>query len=126
MSITQSLNNLQPKTRRIVLSVAAISVVVGVSWVLTNLTERKAARTPRANKPEVTVVSPQRATGVEQFGARFDGMEKSFKDMHTTFERRLSNLEDSKKARPEGAPPEEGGATRSSECSPTGARYECL
>lgn len=115
MSITQSLNNLQPKTRRIVLSVAAISVVVGVSWVLTNLTERKAARTPRANKPEVTVVSPQRATGVEQFGARFDGMEKSFKDMHTTFERRLSNLEDSKKARPEGAPPEEGGATRSSE-----------
>ena len=57
MSITQSLNNLQPKTRRIVLSVAAISVVVGVSWVLTNLTVRKAARTPRANKTEVTVVS---------------------------------------------------------------------
>lgn len=56
MSITQSLNNLQPKTRRIVLSVAAISVVVGVSWVLTNLTERKAARTPRANKPEVTEI----------------------------------------------------------------------
>lgn len=117
MSITQSLNNLQPKTRRIVLSVAAISVVVGVSWVLTNLTERKAARTPRANKPEVTVVSPQRATGVEQFGARMDGMEKAYKDMQAAHDRRLASLEETKKARPEGAPPDDPLSVRSTEPS---------
>ena len=63
MSITQSLNNLPPKTRRIVLTITAIALVIGVSFFVTNLTERKASRVPRANKPEVTVVSPQRATG---------------------------------------------------------------
>ncbi len=72
MSITQSLNNLPPKTRRIVLSITAFALVIGVSFFVTNLTERKASRVPRANKPEVTVVSPQRATGLEQYGARFD------------------------------------------------------
>ena len=108
MSITQSLNNLPPKTRRIVLTITAIALVIGVSFFVTNLTERKASRVPRANKPEVTVVSPQRATGLEQYGARFEGMERSFKDMNQSFERRLAMLEEGKKSVPEGAPGEGG------------------
>lgn len=108
MSITQSLNNLPPKTRRIVLSITAFALVIGVSFFVTNLTERKASRVPRANKPEVTVVSPQRATGLEQYGARFEGMERSFKDMNQSFERRLAMLEEGKKSVPEGAPGEGG------------------
>lgn len=108
MSISQTLNNMPPKTRRIVLSVTAIGVVIGVSALLTSMTERKASRTPRANKPEVTVVAPQRATGVEQFGARFDGMEKTFKEMSNAFERRLATLEDQKKGKTDGSPSDDG------------------
>ncbi len=116
MSITQSLNNLPPKTRRIVLSFTAVALVLGVSFFVTNLTERKSSRVPRANKPEVTVVSPQRATGLEQYSARFDGMERSFKDMTQSFERRLATLEEGKRSVPEGAPGE-GGNIRSAEPS---------
>lgn len=106
MNITHQLNKLQPKTRRIVLSVAAITVVIGVSWLLTSMTEKKASRVPRAAKPEVTVVSPSRTTGVEQFGARMDGMSKMQAEMKAEFERRFSQLEAQKKGPPEGAPPE--------------------
>lgn len=112
MSISQALNNLQPRTRRIVLTVGAITAVVGVSALLTSMTERKASRVPRANKPEVTVVSPQRATGVEQFGARFEGMEKSFRELSTAFERRLASLEESKKSKADGGVSEDGQSIR--------------
>ena len=66
MSITQSLNNLPPKTRRIVLTITAIALVIGVSFFVTNLTERKASRVPRANKPEVMAFDvPQTVAGDE-------------------------------------------------------------
>lgn len=101
MSITEKLNNLQPKTRRLVLGGGAIFIVLGVSFLLTNMTEKKASRTPRAAKPEVTVVSPERVTGVEQFGARMDGMTKMQEQMKAEFERRFKSIED-KKPVPEG------------------------
>lgn len=105
MNIAQHLNNLQPRTRRIVLGGGAIAAVIGVSFVLTNMTERKASRVPRASKPEVTVVSPSRTTGVEQFGARMDGMTKLQEEMKAEFERRFNQLEE-KKNKPEGLPAE--------------------
>lgn len=117
MSISQTLNNLQPRTRRIVLTGAAVTLVFGVSWFLTNITEKKASRVPRAAKPEVTVVSPQRATGIEQFTARFDGVEKSFREMNTLFERRLATLEDQKRGKPDGAPGDDSSSQRPAEPS---------
>lgn len=115
MSISQTLNNLQPRTRRIVLAGSAVVLVFGVSWLLTSMTEKKASRVPRAAKPEVTVVSPQRATGIEQFAARFDGMEKTFREMNNAFERRIATLEDGKGKKPDGAPGEDGMPTASNE-----------
>ena len=110
MNIAQHLNNLQPKTRRIVLGGGAIAGVIGVSFLLTNMTERKASRTPRAAKPEVTVVSPSRTTGVEQFGARMDGMARMQSEMKAEFERRFNQLEE-KKGKPEGLPAEDAHAS---------------
>ncbi|CAN7643240.1 TraB/VirB10 family protein [Acidovorax sp. LjRoot129] len=114
MSITEKLNNLQPKTRRLVLGGGAIVLVFGVSFLLTNMTEKKASRTPRAAKPEVTVVTPQRVTGVEQFGARMDTMTKVQEEMRAEFEKRFKNF-DEKKGNPEGLPTDTAAASRPAE-----------
>ena len=77
MSFAAKINNLQPRTRRIVMSVGAVGIVLFVSIFLGSVSERKASRTPRAEKPEVTVVAPARTTGVEQFSGKMVVLEKS-------------------------------------------------
>lgn len=87
MSVMQTFNNMQPKHKRNVLAVAAVVLVLGVSWMLTSMTERKTNKSPRAEKPEVTVVAPARTTGVEQFNAKLGLLEKMQEDLRTKMER---------------------------------------
>lgn len=89
MSFSASFNNLQPKHKRTVMAVAALALVLGVSWVLASMTERKASKVPRAEKPEVTVVSPARTTGVEAFSAKLSLLEKNQQENATKLERAL-------------------------------------
>jgi conjugal transfer pilus assembly protein TraB len=81
MSIVQSFNNLTPSAKRGVMVVGALTLVFGVSWMLTSMTERKASKHPRADKPEVTVVAPARTTGVEQFSAKLGLLEKAQEEL---------------------------------------------
>lgn len=104
MSIAAKLNNLQPRTRRIVMSVGAIATVLIVSVFLGSVSERKAARTPRAERPEVTVVSPARMTGVEQFAGKMIVMEKSQQELAQRVAKLTEALEKRNAERPEGAP----------------------
>lgn len=87
MSIAQSFNNLHPGTKRNVLVAASIALVIGVSWLLTSMTERKASKHPRADKPEVTVVAPARTTGVEQFSAKLGLLEKAQEELRSKMAR---------------------------------------
>lgn len=93
MSIAEKYNNLTPPQRRTVMAVAAVAVVLGVSWVLASVSETKASRAPYAAKPEVEVVSPQRATGVEGFNAELQALRKSQEEMKTKYERLLREQE---------------------------------
>lgn len=93
MSFSAAFNNLQPKTKRIVMAVSAIVMVFGVSWVLASMTERKASKNPRAERPEVTVVSPARTTGVESFAAKMSLLEKTQQEQATKLERALKAAE---------------------------------
>lgn len=87
MSIAQSFNNLSPSAKRNVMVVGALALVFGVSWMLTSMTERKASKSPRADKPEVTVVAPARTTGVEQFSAKLGLLEKAQEELRTKMAR---------------------------------------
>ena len=94
MSFAAKFNNLSPATRRVTLVAGALTIVLGVSWLLTSMTERKASRSPRAEKPEVTVVAPARTTGVEQFSAKMNVMEKNQEALTARLERVLKDLEE--------------------------------
>ena len=94
MSIVRTFNNLAPNKKRNVLVGAAIALVFGVSWMLTSMTERKASKIPRAEKPEVTVVAPARTTGVEQFSAKLGVLEKSQDELKSRIERLLKQQEE--------------------------------
>lgn len=109
MSIAAKINNLQPSTRRIVMSVGAVAIVLIVSVFLGSVSERKAARTPRAERPEVTVVSPARMTGVEQFAGKMIVMEKSQQELAQRVAKLTETLEKRNSERPEGAPSVDGG-----------------
>ncbi len=90
MSIAQKFNNLTPPQKRTTMAVAAITLVLGVSWALASVSEKKANRHPRAEKPEVTVVSPTRATGVEAFTAQMQVLQRSQEEMKGKFERLMA------------------------------------
>ena len=90
MSIAQKFNNLTPPQKRTTMAVAAITLVLGVSWALASVSEKKANRHPRAEKPEVTVVSPTRATGVEAFTAQMQILQKQQEEMKGKFERLMA------------------------------------
>ncbi len=104
MSFAAKFNNLSPATRRVTLVAGALTIVLGVSWLLTSMTERKASRSPRAEKPEVTVVAPARTTGVEQFSAKMNVMEKNQEALTARLERVMKDLEEKSKRKPDGAP----------------------
>lgn len=81
MNILESYKRLSPGMRRRVLVAGAFGSVLIFSSFLMSVVEREAARTPYAEKPEVTVVSPQRTTGVEQFSAEIDSLKLQMKDL---------------------------------------------
>lgn len=66
--------------RAALIGVSAVSVLT-VSALFIGMSEKKAASTPRAQKPEVQVVSPNRMTGVEQFGAQMDAITKQMQEV---------------------------------------------
>ena len=87
MSFTNKFNNLTASQKRTVMAGGAIVTVLGISWALASVSESKNNRHPRANKPEVTVVSPTRTTGVEAFYAELQMLRKEQAEMKTKFER---------------------------------------
>lgn len=104
MSLAAQFNNLQPKTRRVVMVAGAISIILFVSWFLGSAADRKSSSTPRAAKPEVTVVAPTRTTGVEQFGAKMAVMEKQQGDLAQRIAKLTEAMERRTSEKPEGAP----------------------
>lgn len=104
MSFAAKFNNLQPRTRRIVMSVGAVGIVLFVSIFLGSVSERKASRTPRAEKPEVTVVAPARTTGVEQFSGKMVVLEKSQDELKQRVAALTEALQKRNTEHPEGAP----------------------
>jgi len=93
MSVVSKLNNLSPSMRRMVLVGGSIAVVLIVSWVIGSMTEKKASKAMRAEKPEVTVVAPTRATGVEQFVAKMGVMERNQDELSRKVEKMLDSME---------------------------------
>ena len=69
MNILESYKRLNPGAQRSVLVGGILAGVLALSAVFMSFVEREAAQRPRAEKPEVTVVSPTRMTGVEQFSS---------------------------------------------------------
>lgn len=104
MSFAAKFNNLQPGTRRKVMAAGAVVIVLAISVVMGSVSERKAARTPRAEKPEVTVVAPARTTGVEQFAGKMTVMEKSQQELSQRVAKLTEALEKRNSEHPEGAP----------------------
>ena len=104
MSLAAQFNNLQPNTRRAIMVAGAISIVLFVSWFLGSASERKSSSTPRAAKPEVTVVAPARTTGVEQFGAKMVLMEKQQVELNQRIAKLSEAMERREAEKPEGAP----------------------
>lgn len=76
MSIADSFNNLQPNHKRTIMLVGAGVLVLGVSVAITSMGDKKSRKTPRAEKPEVTVVSPARTTGVEGMSSQLAALQK--------------------------------------------------
>lgn len=94
MNLAESFNNLNPGQKRMALVVGGIVGILGVSYVFTSAMEKKAAEKPRADKPEVTVVSPERMTGVEQFSAQMDALSRQINELQNqTRELREQNEE---------------------------------
>ncbi len=87
MSFSNKFNNLTASQKRTVMAGGAIVTVLGISWALASVSESKNNRHPRANKPEVTVVSPTRTTGVEAFYAELQMLRKEQAEMKNKFER---------------------------------------
>lgn len=114
MSLAAKFSNLQPKTRRIIMVCAAIGSVLFISVFLGSASGRKSANTPRAAKPEVTVVAPARTTGVEQFGGRMAGIEKKQGELSGQVAKILESIENKNKSKDkEAASP--GDASRKAE-----------
>ncbi len=86
MSVAGKFNNLSAPQKRTVMVATAVVVILFVSWALASVSEKKSNRHPRAEKPEVTVVTPTRATGVEAFSAQLSNLEKAQEDMKKRFE----------------------------------------
>ncbi|NVZ11514.1 conjugal transfer protein TraB [Allochromatium humboldtianum] len=100
MNIVESYKRLNPGVRRNVLVGGVLGGVLAVSTLLMSMVEREAAQRPRADRPEVTVVSPQRMTGVEQFSAEMEAMKRQLQDLHNqTRELREQNEELKRKQR---------------------------
>lgn len=87
MSLTSKFGNLNASHKRLVMAVGAIGVILLISWLLALMSEKKSSRTPRANKPEVTVVSPTRATGVEAFSAELQLLKKAQEETKSRMEK---------------------------------------
>lgn len=87
MSIADSFNNLQPKQRRTIMVVGALGVVLGVSFFVTSMSQTKSQKTPRAEKPEVTVVSPARTTGVEGMASQLAALQKKQAEHESNFKK---------------------------------------
>lgn len=93
MSFVNKFNNLTASQKRTVMAGGAIVTVLGISWALASVSESKSNRHPRANKPEVTVVSPTRTTGVEGFNAELQMLRKSQEEMKTKLARAMRERE---------------------------------
>jgi len=94
MNVVESFNNLSPIQKRYILVGGGIAGIVGVSFFFASVMDREQKSRPHAEKPEVTVVQPARMTGIEQFGAQMDAMQKQMKELQrTTEELRKQNEE---------------------------------
>ncbi|AVO43437.1 TraB/VirB10 family protein [Simplicispira suum] len=91
MSLASSFSNLSANQKRTTMVVAAIVAILGISILLASVSERKVNRLPRANKAEVTVVSPSRTTGVEAFAAQLANLEKAQQDLKSEMKSVLRN-----------------------------------
>ncbi|MBV7542104.1 TraB/VirB10 family protein [Acidovorax sp. sic0104] len=71
--------------------VGAIAIVLGVSVAITSMSEKKARKSPRAEKPEVTVVSPARTTGVEGMSTELAALKKGQEELFRKFAKQGSD-----------------------------------
>lgn len=94
-------NEMSAKAQRITLTTAGLVIVVGVSWVITEITNGKQSRTPRAEKPEVTVVAPVRVTGVETFEARMSMMNRQQEENRRQLGKIEERLKEKQKKEPQ-------------------------
>lgn len=81
MNLLEKFNSLDPAKKRQVMIGGILAGIILVSMVFSSTMERKKAQTPRAEKPEVTVVSPERMTGVEQFSAQIEAVSRQLNEM---------------------------------------------
>lgn len=93
MNMSSKFSNLNASQQRAVIATSALCIVLGIAWALASVSEKKASRVPRAAKPEVNVVSPTRATGVEAFSAELQLLKKSQAEMKSRFERMMGERE---------------------------------
>lgn len=100
MSITSSFNRLQPNQRRNVMVGGGLALVLGVAFLIASMGESKAKKNPRAEKPEVTVVAPARATGVEGMTTDMVRLEKSQEQLQQLVKRALEGQPQGKKREP--------------------------
>lgn len=93
MSVAGSFNNLSASQKRMTMVGAAVIAVLGISYTLASVSEKKSNRLPHAEKAEVTVVAPSRTTGVEAFNAQLATLQKSQDELKTRVERMLKEGE---------------------------------
>jgi|GEM_PF-2005738 len=81
MNLLESFNAMHPAQKRTVMVVGGLAVLIVGSYFFISVMDRKESERPRAAKPEVTVVQPARMSGVEQFGAQMEAVQKQLHEL---------------------------------------------
>jgi len=74
MDLVSHFKELNPRQKKLVIGIGSIGVIFVFAWMVSNLMETKQQQQIRAEKPEVTVISPSRLTGVEGFAAEMESL----------------------------------------------------
>lgn len=83
MNLIDKFNGLDPTKKRQFIIGGILFGVIFISAIFSATMERKKKQDPRADKPDVTVIKPERVTGIEHFTAELEAVNRQIKEIQT-------------------------------------------